>query len=90
VRARTFEKMETMALPQLLAATAPEPYRLADARIRRCAHRRVVWVADGERGYEVHCLHPSLGVALPIGDMATATDVCNACTAPGIFRPDED
>jgi hypothetical protein len=79
-----------MALPQPLATTAPETYRMADARIRRCAYRRVVCVADGPQRYEVHCLHPSLGVALPIGDIATATNVCNACTAPGIFRPDED
>jgi hypothetical protein len=79
-----------MALLQQLVATAPEAYRLADARIRRCAHRRVVSVGGAPNRYEVHCLHPSLGVALPIGDMATAMDVCNECTAPGIFRPDED
>jgi hypothetical protein len=90
VRVRSSEKTETMALPQLLATTAPEAYRIADARIRRCAHRRVVCVAADRQGYEVHCLHPSLGVALPIGDMESATDVCNGCTAPGIFRPDED
>jgi hypothetical protein len=79
-----------MALPQPLATTAPEAYRLAAARIRRCAHRRLVCVAGAHDRYEVHCLHPSLGVALPIGDMDTATDVCNGCTAEGIFRPDED
>jgi len=79
-----------MALTQALVTTTPEAYRLADARIRRCAYRRVVCVVAAQPGYEVHCLHPSLGVALPIGDMTTATDVCNACTAPGIFRPDED
>lgn len=79
-----------MALPQPLVATAPEAYRLAAARIRRCAHRRVVCVSSAVDDYEVHCLHPTLGVALPIGDMATATDVCNACTAEETFRPDED
>ena len=79
-----------MALAQHLATTAPEAHPLAAPRIRRCFHRRVVCVSRAMDDYEVHCLHPSLGVALPIGDMATATDVCNACVADGIFRPDED
>ena len=79
-----------MALPHLLATTESHAYRLADARIRRCAHRRVVYIAGPPDRYEVHCLNPSLGVALPIGDLVTATDVCNECTAPEVFRADED
>jgi hypothetical protein len=79
-----------MALPQPIATTTPEAYRLAAARIRRCAHRRLVCASEAKGDYEVHCLHPALGVALPIGDMTAATDVCNTCTAEGIFRPDED
>ena len=79
-----------MALPQTIATPTPKAYRLAAMRIRRCAHRRLVRASDAAGDYEVHCLHPALGVALPIGDLATATDVCNTCTAEGIFRPDED
>ena len=73
-----------------LATPEPQPSTLARPRIRRCQYRRVVCVAAGEVAYEVHCLHPRLGVAHPIGDMAVAAEVCNACTAEGIFRPDED
>jgi hypothetical protein len=25
-----------------------------------------------------------------LGDLESATPICNACTAPHIFRPDED
>jgi hypothetical protein len=73
-----------------LATTEPEAYRLAQARIRRCQYRRVVCVSAGSADYDVHCLHPQLRVALPIGDLDVATSVCNDCAADGIFRPDED
>jgi hypothetical protein len=73
-----------------LASDAPEPSTLARSRIRRCQYRRVVCVDAATVAYEVHCLHPHLRVAHPIGDLAVAQDVCNACDADGIFRPDED
>ena len=73
-----------------LATPAPEPSTLARPRIRRCQYRRVVCVAAGTAAYEVHCLHPRLRVAHPIGDLTAALDVCNGCDAEGIFRPDED
>ena len=68
-----------------------EPSHLAKARIRRCTYRRLIAVTAGdERIYEVECLFPERKVPIPLGDLESATPVCNACTAPHIFRPDED
>jgi hypothetical protein len=46
--------------------------------------------ADDERIYEVECLFPERKVPIPLGDLESATPVCNACSAAHIFRPDED
>jgi hypothetical protein len=73
-----------------LATPAPATSTLAKPRIRRCQYRRVACVLPGASEYDVQCLHPRLRVAHPIGDMAAAVEVCSACTADGIFRPDED
>ena len=68
-----------------------EPSHLAKARIRRCTYRRLIAVTAGaERIYEVECLFPERKVPIPLGDLESATPVCNACSAPHIFRPDED
>ena len=68
-----------------------EPSHLAKARIRRCTYRRLIAVTAGdERIYEVECLFPERKVPIPLGDLEAATPICNACTAPHIFRPDED
>jgi len=40
--------------------------------------------------YDVECLFPDRRVPLPLGDLDAAMGICNACTAPHIFRPDED
>jgi hypothetical protein len=73
-----------------LEATAETSY-LAKGRIRRCTYRRLISVtAAGERIYEVECLFPERRVPIPLGDLDTATPVCNACMAPHIFRADED
>lgn len=80
-----------MALP--VAATSPDtdPYRLAPHRIRRCTFRRLIEVeVRDDRVYDVECLYPDRKVPIPIGDLGTAMDVCNACTAAHIFRADED
>jgi len=29
-------------------------------------------------------------VPIPLGDLESAAPVCNSCSAPHIFRPDED
>ncbi|MEI8334779.1 MAG: hypothetical protein WCH74_13140 [Chloroflexota bacterium] len=83
-----------MALPQTLPSPAPEAYRLADVRIRRCVFRRIATVGELRQGrdpvYEVHCLLPGLRAPVTIGDFGMATGVCNECTAEGTFRPDED
>jgi hypothetical protein len=81
-----------MALPlPAPAATAQDAYRLAPHRIRRCTFRRLISLdlAD-ERMYEVECLFPDRRVPVPLGDLDSATPICNACTAPHIFRADED
>lgn len=70
---------------------SPDPLRLAPHRIKRCTFRRMIQVeARGERVYDVDCLYPDRKVALPLGDLDSATPICNACTALHIFRPDED
>ena len=71
--------------------SATETSHLAKARIRRCTYRRLIALTAGdERIYEVECLFPERKVPIPLGDLESATPVCNACTAPHIFRPDED
>jgi hypothetical protein len=78
---------------------APHPGRdpgtqaqpLAAVRIRRCTFRRLIAVdRAGGRVYDVDCLYPERSLPLPIGDLETATPICNACTALHIFRADED
>ena len=80
-----------MALPLPVVTPEPEAYRLAPHRIRRCTFRRIVQVdAPDERVYDVECLYPERRVPVPLGDLDSATPICNACTAAHIFRPDED
>ena len=84
-----------MALP-LVAHDAPraqdtDPGRLAPHRIKRCTYRRLVALErPNERVYEVECLFPDRKVPIPLGDLDSATPVCNACTAAHISRADED
>jgi hypothetical protein len=69
----------------------PEVQYLAAPRIKRCTFRRLVRIEANEvEGYEVECLYPERRVALPLGDLGSATPICNACEALHIFRPDED
>lgn len=80
-----------MALHLPIAASDADPYRLAPHRIRRCTFRRLIQVDNRvERVFDVECLFPDRKVPVPIGDLDAAMDVCNACTAAHIFRPDED
>jgi hypothetical protein len=65
-------------------------------RLRRCTFRKIeIAAAVPPRGralpvYEVTCLYPDLKQSLPLGDLGSARAICNACVAPGVFRPDED
>lgn len=80
-----------MALSLPVVTPEPETYRLAPHRIRRCTYRRIIQVdVAGERVYDVECLFPERKLPIPLGDLESATPICNACTAPHIFRPDED
>jgi hypothetical protein len=81
-----------MALPAPTPASPErDPSHMAAHRIRRCTYRRLVSLdrAD-ERMYEVECLFPDRRLPVPLGDLDSATPICNACTAPHIFRADED
>jgi hypothetical protein len=63
----------------------------ADERLRRCTYRRLIAVRKSPAAiYEAECLYPDRVVPLPLGDLAAARPICAACTATGIFRPDED
>jgi hypothetical protein len=84
-----------MALPLVVHDTSrsheTDPGRLAPHRIKRCTYRRLVALdRPRERVYEVECLYPDRKVPIPLGDLDSATPVCNACTAAHIFRADED
>jgi hypothetical protein len=80
-----------MALPLPIVSPDPDVYRLAPHRIRRCTFRRIIHVdAMSERVFDVECLFPERRVPMPLGNLDSATPICNACTAAHIFRPDED
>jgi hypothetical protein len=80
-----------MALPLPIVTPEPDAYRLAPHRIKRCTFRRIIHVdATTDRLYDVECLFPDRRVPIPLGDLDSATPICNGCTAAHIFRPDED
>ena len=80
-----------MALPLPTVTLEPDPTRLAPQRIKRCTFRRLINVEVGnERVYDVECLYPDRKVPIPLGDLEAAAPICNSCSAPHIFRPDED
>ncbi len=64
-------------------------------RMRRCTFRRIDPV-DALPGrpilptYEVMCLYGDREAPMALGDVEAARPICDACTASGIFRPDED
>jgi hypothetical protein len=63
-------------------------------RLRRCTFRRLEPSDTESRRsmpatYAVSCLYPAPEGPLALGDVAAAMPVCAACTATGIFRPDE-
>jgi hypothetical protein len=82
-----------MALPLPVVTPDPDAYRLAPHRIKRCTFRRIIHVDAAiatERVYDVECLFPDRRVPIPLGDLDSATPICNSGVAPHIFRPDED
>ena len=80
-----------MALPLPVITPQTDAYHLAPHRIKRCTFRRLIDVEAGsDRVYDVECLFPDRKRPLPLGDLESATPICNACVAPHIFRPDED
>ena len=77
-----------MALPIPVIPPQPDAFHLAPHRIRRCTFRRLINVESStDRVYDVECLFPDRKVPIPLGDLETATPICNACVAPHIFRP---
>jgi hypothetical protein len=64
---------------------------MAAQRIRRCTYRRFIQLdIAGGRASDVECLFPDRRLPVPLGDLQSATPICNSCVAPHIFRPDED
>jgi len=60
-------------------------------RIRRCSVRHVaITPVPGGRAVDVSCLLGGPDHPLPLGTFAEARPICNACTAKGIWRADED
>jgi hypothetical protein len=59
--------------------------------IRRCWVRHVSIVpGDGQAQVQVDCLLGGRDHPLPLGTMDEAREICNACTATTIWRPDEE
>ncbi len=80
-----------MALQLPTVVIEPDPYRLAPSRIKRCTFRRLIQIESGPaRLFDVECLLPDRRLPIPLGNLDAATPICNACTAPHTFRPDED
>ena len=78
-------------LPGSPASPEAETSRLAPHRIKRCNYRRLISLErTRERVYEVECLYPDRKLPIPLGDLDSAMPICNACSAPHIFRADED
>jgi hypothetical protein len=60
-------------------------------QIRRCSVRHVAIVqVPGGRDVQVSCLLGGPEHPLPLGRFEEARPICNACTAKGIWRADED
>jgi hypothetical protein len=80
-----------LALPQRLNDPAPLLATSQMLRIRRCTFRRVTRVGNGSKAaYDVSCLYPSRLDALSLGELELGLEICDQCTARGVFRPDED
>ncbi len=85
------EATGTMALPLAETSSQTNAYGLAAQRIKRCTFRRLTQVdLVADRVYDVACLYPDRRRPIPLGDLDSATPICNSCTAAHIFRPDED
>jgi hypothetical protein len=69
-----------MALPIPVIPSQPDAFHLAPHRIKRCTFRRLINVESStDRVYDVECLFPDRKVPIPLGDLETATPICNAC-----------
>jgi hypothetical protein len=79
----------------LPAHDVPAPESVAPVgRLRRCTFRRIdrVEALPGRVlavSYEVMCLYGGSDEPACLGDIDSARSICQACTATGIFRPDE-
>ena len=78
-----------MALEQTgITVRTPIPRK---GSIRRCWVRHVsILPGNGEPRVQVDCLLGGREHPLPLGTMDEAREICNACTATTIWRPDED
>jgi hypothetical protein len=80
-----------MALPQRAIEIQPVAGPGGVPPIRRCTFRRLSRLrVDGRVVYEASCLYPDRRLPLPLGGIEASADICAACTADHIFRPDED
>jgi hypothetical protein len=80
-----------MALPLPVMVPEVDAHGLGPTRIRRCSYRRVIDAgAASHKAYDVECLYPDRTMPIPLGNVESATPICNACCATGIFRADED
>lgn len=60
-------------------------------QIRRCSVRHVaITPAPNGREVQLSCLLGGRNHPLPLGTFEEARPICNACTARGIWRDDED
>jgi len=73
----------------------PAPESIAPVgRLRRCTFRRIDRLESlpgrsVSSVYEIMCLYRGMATPMALGDVDSAGPICGACTATGIFRPDE-
>ena len=79
----------------IAAHDVPAPESIAPVgRLRRCTFRRIDRLESlpgrsVSPVYEIMCLYRGMATPMALGDVDSAGPICGACTATGIFRPDE-
>lgn len=59
-------------------------------RIRRCSVRHVAILPTRPASVQADCLLGGRDHPLPLGTIEEAIPICNACTARGVWREDEE
>jgi len=88
----TLSAAQARSLMAVERSDAPQRTPIPRAgQIRRCSVRHVAIIqVPGGRDVQVTCLLGGPEYPLSLGTFVEARPICNACTAKGIWRADED